>query len=121
MHPDERERNIKAWQQSVSSGKDFLFEHLFLRSDGEYRWQLSRAIPQKDGNGNIQMWIGSSTDIQDQKIFSNQLEKQINERTKELEEKNIILEKMNTESQSFAYFQVTIYKNPYAKSKLLPS
>lgn len=64
VHPDDREENVIRWLDSVKTGKDFLFEHRFRRYDGEYRWQLSRAIPQKDANGNIQMWVGSSTDIQ---------------------------------------------------------
>ncbi len=64
VHPDDREENIKRWVHSVSTGRDFLYEHRFRRFDGEYRWQLSRAIAQKDVNGDIQMWVGSSTDIQ---------------------------------------------------------
>ncbi len=64
IHPDDREENFKAWMEAVVTGNDFLFEHRFRRYDGEYRWQLSRAIPQKDVENNIQMWVGSSTDIQ---------------------------------------------------------
>jgi PAS domain S-box-containing protein len=64
VHPDDRDENIKRWNNSIATGKDFLFEHRFRRYDGEYRWQLSRAVAQKDVNGNIQMWVGSSTDIQ---------------------------------------------------------
>ena len=65
VHPDEREENVKAWIKSVTEGTDFIFEHRFKRYDGIYRWQLSRAIPQRDVYGNIQMWVGTSTDIQD--------------------------------------------------------
>ncbi len=65
VHPDEREENITAWIKAVTEGSDFIFEHRFKRYDGIYRWQLSRAIPQRDSNGNIQMWVGTSTDIQD--------------------------------------------------------
>ena len=65
IHPDDRESNIKSWMESIKTGKDFLFEHRFRRYDGEYRWQLSRALPQRDAAGNIQMWVGSSTDIQE--------------------------------------------------------
>lgn len=64
VHPDDREENIRQWMASIQSGKDFLFEHRFKRNDGEYRWQLSRAVPQKDADGNITMWVGSSTEIQ---------------------------------------------------------
>ena len=65
VHPTERDENIKAWIKAVTEGTDFIFEHRFKRYDGIYRWQLSRAVPQRDVNGNIQMWVGTSTDIQD--------------------------------------------------------
>jgi PAS domain S-box-containing protein len=72
MHPDEKEENIKRWLYSVNTGADFLFEHRFRRYDGEYRWQLSRALPLKDAEGNIQLWIGTSTDIHDIKAQDEQ-------------------------------------------------
>lgn len=84
VHPDEREENIRLWQQSLSTGEEFIFEHRFRRKDGVYRWQLSRAIPQKDETGKIQMWVGTSTDIQEQKMFTQELERQVRERTAEL-------------------------------------
>ena len=94
---------------------DFILEHRFRRYDGVYRWQLSRAIPQKDEQGKIQMWVGTSTDIEDQKIFSNQLEKQVLERTGELEQKNIELENINKELQSFAYISSHDLQEPLRK------
>jgi PAS domain S-box-containing protein len=65
VHPDDREENMKQWILSIKTGKHFLFEHRFRRHDGEYRWQLSRAIPQMDNRGRIQLWVGTSTDIHD--------------------------------------------------------
>lgn len=88
VHPDDREENIKQWLNSIKTGEDFLLEHRFRRYDGQYRWQLSRAVPQRDAQGKIQMWVGTSTDIQDQKIFTSELERQVNERTKELKRLN---------------------------------
>ncbi len=64
VHPDERDENIIEWTNAIKNGTDFLFEHRFRRHDGGYRWQLSRAVPQKDADGNITVWIGTSTDIQ---------------------------------------------------------
>jgi PAS domain S-box-containing protein len=72
IHPDDREENIKKWMEAVTSGEPFLFEHRFRRYDGEYRWQLSRAIPQKDSRGKIQMWVGTSTDIDEIKRHEQQ-------------------------------------------------
>ncbi len=93
IHPDDREGSINTWGESVSTGKQFLLEHRFRKHTGEYRWQLSRAIPQKDELGNIQMWVGTSTDIQDQKSFAEELENQVKERTKDLIQLNETLRK----------------------------
>lgn len=93
VHPNDREKNIKAWSDAVLKGTDFLFEHRFRRHDGVYRWQLSRAKPQRDEHGNIKMWVGTSTDIQEQKNFRDELEKQVKERTAELESLNETLKK----------------------------
>lgn len=72
VHPDDKEESIKKWMESISSGEPFLLEHRFRRHDGEYRWQLSRAIPQKDSKGKIQMWVGTSTDIDEIKKHEQQ-------------------------------------------------
>jgi PAS domain S-box-containing protein len=88
VHPDDRDENINKWMHSINTGEEFIFEHRFKNSKGEYRWQLSRALPQKDQQGIIQRWVGTSTDIQDQKNLSQQLEHQILERTLELSKLN---------------------------------
>lgn len=121
IHPDDREQNIRLWKEAVSTGQDFLFEHRFRKHNGEYRWQLSRAIPQLDANGNIQMWVGTSTDIQDQKEFLNELEKLVQERTAELKEKNRELEYMNKELQSFAYISSHDLQEPLRKIQTFSS
>ncbi len=65
VHPDDRDASLKAWMVSIHTGTDFIFEHRFGNAEGLYRWQLSRAIPQLDEFGGTQMWVGTSTDIQD--------------------------------------------------------
>jgi len=72
VHPDDRKENIRQWLHSISTGDTFIFEHRFKRADGEYRWQLSRALPQKDNKGRIQMWVGTSTDIDEIKRHEQQ-------------------------------------------------
>lgn len=70
LHPDDVEKTVSVWQLSIESGEPFHLEHRFRREDGCDRWHLTRALPFRDGGGNVSMWIGSSTDIQDQKLAS---------------------------------------------------
>jgi PAS domain S-box-containing protein len=121
VHPDDREINISKWMEAIATGNDFLLEHRFCRYDGEYRWQLSRAIAQKDEEGNIQMWVGTSTDIHDQKNFTNKLEKEVYERTAQLELKNKDLINMNIELQSFAYISSHDLQEPLRKIQTFAS
>ncbi|MDF2454486.1 MAG: sensor histidine kinase, partial [Cytophagaceae bacterium] len=115
VHPDDREENIKQWTASISSGNSFHFEHRFRRKDGEYRWQLSRAIPQKDEEGNILMWVGTSTDIHDRKLFIDELEKNVRERTKQLSLLNKDLQKSNDDLAQFAYVASHDLQEPLRK------
>ena len=100
VHPDDRDENVSRWMRSVTTGEDFTFEHRFRRYDGEYRWQLSRATPQKNEHGVIQRWIGTSTDIHEQKIFTQELERQVKERTQSLQQANDTLGRSNKELES---------------------
>lgn len=81
VHQEEWEENMQKWFESISTETDFIIEHRFRKNDGTYRWQMSRAIQQRDKEGKITVWVGKSTDIQDQKMFSNELEKQVKQRT----------------------------------------
>lgn len=115
VHPDEKKEFKDNWETAMAKGADFIFEHRLLRHDGQYRWQLSHAIAQKDAQGNIQMWVGTSTDIQRQKTFTEELEKQVQERTAELEINNMNLVKMNIELQSFVYVSSHDLQEPLRK------
>lgn len=67
VHPDDVEENLDLWRHAVATGELFQAEHRFRRADGEYRWHMSRALPMRDDEGRIIMWIGSNTDVHDLK------------------------------------------------------
>jgi PAS domain S-box-containing protein len=39
----------------------------FRAADGNYRWHLGRAVPERDADGGIVSWVGAAADIDDQK------------------------------------------------------
>jgi len=68
LHPDDRARTAERWRQSVESGEEYEIEHRFRRaSDDSFRWHLSRGLPMRDESGTIVGWVGTATDIDDQK------------------------------------------------------
>lgn len=72
IHPDDKEENLEIWKKSIATGNEYEFEHRIKREDNEYRWHLSRALPQKDKEGKIIRWVGASTDIQEIKELEEQ-------------------------------------------------
>jgi PAS domain S-box-containing protein len=119
VHADDRDQNIKLWGDSISTGKPFLFEHRFLTKSEGYRWQLSRALPVRNEHGVIEMWVGTSTDIHKNKQFQQELEKEVKERTKALNETNLHLEKTNTELEQFAFIASHDLQEPLRKIQTL--
>lgn len=78
LHPEDVQENIEAWRGSIASGEPFHVQQRLRRADGAYRWHLTRAHAMRDALGNISMWIGSNTDIHEQKEREQEL-KQANE------------------------------------------
>jgi two-component system, chemotaxis family, sensor kinase Cph1 len=73
IHPDDAEETRRLWRCSIDSGESFQFTHRFRRFDGTYRWHLSRIQPMRSEDGKVMMWIGSSTEIQEQKDTEEEL------------------------------------------------
>lgn len=74
LHPDDAEASAQVWRDAVASGGVYEIEYRLRRSDGEYRWMLTRGTPIHGRTGAINRWLGTCTDIQDQKAISQQQE-----------------------------------------------
>ncbi|RDC61656.1 PAS domain-containing protein [Adhaeribacter pallidiroseus] len=77
IHPEDLETTTRTWQQVLTSGANFEVENRWRASaTQEYRWFLVRAVPIRDENNNIILWVGSHTDIEVNKKLQSQLQKQ---------------------------------------------
>lgn len=65
VHPEDEARRVARWEQARRSGVSYECEYRMRRSDGEYRWFLSRAQSERDTEGKVVRWFGATTDIHD--------------------------------------------------------
>ena len=66
-HPDDDTNLERQWEKTVASGQALELEVRIHRTDSEeYRFHLLRAIPIREGDTIIK-WVGTFTDIEDQK------------------------------------------------------
>jgi two-component system, OmpR family, phosphate regulon sensor histidine kinase PhoR len=67
IHPDDLQPTVDRYNAAIKSGAIFEMENRYRRYDGTYRWHLNRAVPLLDDKGEIVFWVGTATDIEDQK------------------------------------------------------
>jgi PAS domain S-box-containing protein len=73
VHPADQPQVIASWSRSCSSGEPYEIDCRLRHHSGEYRWILGRALPVTDEAGRIRHWMGTCTDIHDNKVAQQQL------------------------------------------------
>ncbi|RYY95748.1 MAG: response regulator, partial [Chitinophagaceae bacterium] len=117
VHPGDRATTEAAWSSAVASGSVYQAEHRIAMKDGSYRWFLSRAVPQRDEEGNILKWFGTATDVHAAREQSAVLEAEVQRRTQELQALNATLQQSNSDLQQFAHVASHDLKEPLRKVK----
>ncbi len=69
FHPDDQQRAWGRWRRSLETGAPYEVEYRLRHHSGDYRWTLGRALPIRDASGAITRWIGTCTDIHEQKLM----------------------------------------------------
>jgi len=68
IHPDDIGMFMEKYREALQTGGVFEVENRYRRGkDGVYRWHLNRAMPLKNDHGEIILWVGTATDIEEQK------------------------------------------------------
>jgi len=106
VHPEDRDTTREQWRQAVADCTPFEHECRLRCGPDEWRWHLVRALPRRDDQGHLVQWVGSATDIDEQrcafaeladargrlKEYAEQLEERVRARTATLREANAELE-----------------------------
>jgi len=104
VHPDDRKSAERKWKRAVVEKSDYESEFRLRRSDGMYRYFLSRGVPVLNDHGSVQEWVGTCIDITERKEMETllkrsheELEKRVEERTTELSKRAAQLARLTSE------------------------
>jgi PAS domain S-box-containing protein len=73
FHPEDQPRAWEVWRHSLRTGEPYEIEYRLRHRSGEYRWVLGRALPVRNAQGEIVRWMGTCTDIHEQKQARDEL------------------------------------------------
>jgi PAS domain S-box-containing protein len=114
VHPDDLERCLAIYVSHFDARKEFSMDYRLRRHDGQYRWISDKGVPRYTPAGTFIGYVGGCMDIHDQITFSEQMETQVEERTRQLKHSEQFLQSiLNTAGNSIASYEPI--RNPAGK------
>lgn len=74
VHPVDMEVTLQVLREARQDRASFALRQRIRRADGEYRWHQARGEPVFGASGEFVGWIGTTTEIHEQKLAEEQLE-----------------------------------------------
>jgi PAS domain S-box-containing protein len=74
VHPEDAQRSMVQWKDGLALGSPFQMELRLRKANESYCWYLNRALPEKDVNGRVLRWVGTLTDIDEEKRAHHELQ-----------------------------------------------
>jgi two-component system cell cycle sensor histidine kinase/response regulator CckA len=92
LHPEDRERVKEIWTEACASrALYYCEERLWYAPRQQWRFVVAKATPLLNANGSVREWVGTCTDVHDQKRAQEWLETTVAERSTELRQANAAL------------------------------
>ncbi|WP_304065961.1 PAS domain S-box protein [Pedobacter glucosidilyticus] len=73
VHPEDKAIVQILWSQAMKYDQNFTIEARLQNTKGEFRWHLIKGVPLKNKENEVLVWVGSNSDIHDQKQQLKQL------------------------------------------------
>lgn len=74
FYAEDRPLAMEKWRHCLTTGEFYQIEYRLRHHSGQYRWVLGRAQPIRDAQGLIVRWMGTCTDIHEQKLAQQALQ-----------------------------------------------
>ncbi|WP_158623356.1 PAS domain S-box protein [Corallococcus sp. CA053C] len=97
LHPEDRPLAIERWTRALRSGEGYEAEFRLRLASGQYAWYLARAVPQRDAHGRILQWLGTNTNIHEQRESQQRTEALLAEVAKQAKETEAALVRLRAE------------------------
>ncbi|MGD0035997.1 MAG: PAS domain S-box protein, partial [Bacteroidota bacterium] len=78
VHPDDKEKLFKGWQEAVQLHKTSFSEYRFVHPDGTIVWVIGQASPETNPENQIVGYIGTITNITELKYVEESLKRERN-------------------------------------------
>ena len=72
IHPDDRQFTLDQFRTIRKSSEGGEFQIRIKSAEGIYRWHLSRLIPINNEKEEVQLWVGTATDIHELRLLQQQ-------------------------------------------------
>jgi PAS domain S-box-containing protein len=102
VHPEDFQRCMSIYLDSFVARRAFSMEYRLRRKDGEYRWVYDQGAPRFESNGRFAGFIGSCTDVTEQRLARDalgrlnvELEGRVRERTAIAREREVLLREVH--------------------------
>ncbi|WP_435416832.1 PAS domain-containing protein [Parerythrobacter aurantius] len=67
FHAEDQPNAWENWRRSLETGEPYEVEYRLRHHSGEYQWMIGRALPIRAADGSIERWIGTCTNVNEQK------------------------------------------------------